>query len=178
MYSRLVMAYSFSLGSISHGTLRPADLIPEFVSECYQRNPKMSTWGDDVAELYKVMRALDVVEDDAFTDAFYESEYASGMVETLVEALNRNLPPFWYFGTHPGDGSDFGYWFASDAFEDACQYGEVVKLEQLPDSATEFAREFPEASYAAVISDHGNIELYGLRCCGRGLRFKHLYGVV
>lgn len=173
------MAYKFSLGSISHGTLKPSDLIPEFVSECYRRNPKMATWGEDVAELHNVcMRALDVVSEDGFTDAFYGSDYATDMVETLIDALNRDLPPFWFFGTHPGDGSDFGYWFDSEAFEDACAGGEVVKVPQLPASATEFAREFPEASYAAVISDHGNIDLYGLRRYGRGLRFVHLYGVV
>lgn len=34
--------------------------------------------------------------------------------ETLWYLMEEIAPYGWYFGAHPGDGSDFGYWEAED----------------------------------------------------------------
>lgn len=40
-------------------------------------------------------------------------------IEELVDALNEDLPNGFTFGTHEGDGSDYGYWATSGDEEDA-----------------------------------------------------------
>ncbi len=39
-----------------------------------------------------------------------ELEKVSWYVEELLDALNDVAPGGCYFGTHPGDGADFGFW--------------------------------------------------------------------
>jgi len=169
----------FSFGSIISGTLKASDLIPEFCAEWGRRfHPKkrISNWLEDLSQCVK---AVDVIiDDEAVTEAFYNSEYALSSFESLKDALDADLPPFVYFGTHPGDGSDFGYWFDQDSFETSVHDGETIKVENLPDSPGAFHKEYPDAYQVAVISDHGNIEMYGIVRHGKGFRFVNYYGIV
>lgn len=50
--------------------------------------------------------------------SFWES-VARDYVDNLQDALQEYCPPFVYFGTHPGDGADFGFWPDMDALSEA-----------------------------------------------------------
>lgn len=141
---------TFNFGSISHGTLLASDLIPTFLSELRDR----VTCDDDLDELASGIAWLENLDIEELTAAFYGSEFAADLVDRLIDELNEDLPPFVYFGAHPGDGSDFGYWFDSESFERSVFDKETFKTDELPDAC-------PEGyDCVAVISDHGNVTLY------------------
>lgn len=162
------METTLKFGSIISGTLRTEDLWDAFLSEVRSRGIDNT----DTEEMRRVDDGLSIVDDEATWDAFYESDYAVEAVnETLPDMLNDGLPSFVYFGSHPGDGADFGYWFDLDGFNDSVSDGECIKVETLPDV-------WPDdetVTLCAVVSDHGNIELYARGADGG---FIHLYGVV
>ena len=86
-------------GTVSHGTLRAEDLIPAFIAA-------LPDDGNTAA-----LRA----EAAQFTAADYESGIAVDFLhEVLFDALDAHAPDGCYFGAHPGDGSDFGYWPVED----------------------------------------------------------------
>jgi hypothetical protein len=85
-------------GTLIHGTLRSEDLIPAFLAECDRLNITLSTTERLAAELH----------------AFGDSEQDSETIDRLVDLLNL-APPFGhFFGSHPDDGSDFGYWLTEE----------------------------------------------------------------
>jgi len=87
-----------SIGSISSGTMREEDLIPCFISELeYLEHPQAKEHRD-------VWEELDQNDKETYVD-----ECAS-LLEELFEALDECAPDFCYFGTHYGDGADFGFW--------------------------------------------------------------------
>src|ERR1700743_525738 len=103
------------IGSVSHGTLRPEDLIPVFLDT-------LRTLSDSAEEFFKKY----VVNDDQLEhgelymcingDLFLNEEIGE-VVDALIDRLGELALPFFYFGVHPGDGSDFGFWFDDEAFE-------------------------------------------------------------
>ena len=123
------------MGSVSSGTLLTRDLLQAF-------NDTLRS----LDALHELIDECDAMLDDEWCDN-YEARSIDLVNEDLPDALQAYAPPFCYFGAHPGDGADFGFWFDNEAFETAVDGGEIVKVETAP-------------SYAAVISDHGNIELY------------------
>ena len=69
-------------------------------------------------------------------------------MDELYEALNDVCPPFVYFGAHPGDGADFGFWPDMEPLEDEIKgSGEYVNDEWL----------LRDAGLIVDINDHGNI---------------------
>lgn len=83
-------------GTVSHGTMRAEDLIPEFV--CTLR--AIDT-GKEYADL--ITKACDL-------DLDYDSEQAGDILADLFDALDALAPDGHYFGAHPGNGSDYGFW--------------------------------------------------------------------
>jgi len=127
------------LGTISHGTLRTEDLIKAFTDTLESLNTHDAALVATIAEA----RALDP-----------DSEDASAMVnETLIDALQEYAPPYCYFGTLEGDGSDFGFWSDIDSLEEDARFGEVQKVNDTSaaDGSTEFVMH---------VNDHGNVTLY------------------
>lgn len=85
--------------SVSHGTMRPQDLIPRYMNAIR-----------DTPEYLQIMH---VVPTHAFEDdgaAWWDSENAAFFLEDLTDTLENYAPKGYYFGSHPGDGSDYGYW--------------------------------------------------------------------
>ncbi len=102
-------------GTVSHGTLRAADLIPAFMAALDAlANANCYTSDGDERELTllnaKVHMALGELERQIEQPDFLNSEAADYALETLTDLLDAYAPPGHYFGTHPGDGSDFGFW--------------------------------------------------------------------
>jgi len=76
----------FDLGSISTGTLLTQNLLNVF-------EETLSELGSPVLETENLWEFED---DDLLQVYFY--------------ALDKLCPPFVYFGSHPDDGADFGFW--------------------------------------------------------------------
>lgn len=95
-----------SLGSISHGTMREADLIPSFTRHLEWLT--QAGRNDRTDRQTKLIAEADAVED-------FDSEEAGYILEALFDALDEFSPEGAYFGANEGDGSDYGYWMGDDA---------------------------------------------------------------
>lgn len=134
-------AYKARIGSISHGTLRTEDLLDAFAGEI------------DGCKLSRAQRKL-VNEAHAWLaqdEDTRDDENGSTMVEELSDVLNELAPPYVYFGTLEGDGSDFGFWPAHESLQDDLYSGELLHAENTPKGYS---------GLAAEINDHGNITLF------------------
>jgi hypothetical protein len=145
-----------SIGSISHGTLRTEDLLSAFISELeyqtlrnglYFSSPENFGERDKFANL--IGEAQDCLDDDGAILEDKEDEASELVNETLPDALNSFAGPYCYFGTHDGDGSDFGYWPSMSDINDLPTY-----------EGTDEAMEAGELNDFKVVSDHGNVEIY------------------
>lgn len=85
-------------GTVSHGTLREEDLIPAFLDAL----AGLGCQDADVAEIRRRVEGgdYDFTSEDAIWD----------LNDVLFDRLNDHAPEGHYFGAHPGDGSDFGFW--------------------------------------------------------------------
>ncbi len=87
--------------TISHGTLRFQDLIPVFCRT--------------VELLGHTPVAIAPLEALANPDAdWWYSDDAVEVHVALFDQLNGLAPDGYYFGSHPGDGSDFGFWIEEE----------------------------------------------------------------
>lgn len=114
---------SFKLGSVSVGTLRTEDLLPAFEN---------------------IFQQLGGTYED-FPVGVTDEEY----VENLAQRLNDLCPPFVYFGAHPGDGADFGFWPDMDSLNEAMQ-----TMGMASESDEEILK---EDNVIVQVSDHGNV---------------------
>lgn len=90
--------------SVSHATMRPQDLIPTFMRVLDENNPNKA------ADLRHACPALRKALDGQ-NDAWYDSPEASTLLnEDLFDAMQDIAPEGCSFGSHPGDGSDYGFW--------------------------------------------------------------------
>jgi hypothetical protein len=90
-----------TLGSISHGTMRGEDLIPSFTHELRRLMGNTFEHGELVASVEENVKTV---------PNYWESEVCVFDLESLFDALNEYAPPWCYFGSHEGDGSDYGFW--------------------------------------------------------------------
>lgn len=142
-----------AIGSISHGTLRTEDLLSEFSSELdwqFRKNGNYFSLPENREEGRKFHElsgeAQDQYEEDGET--LKDEEAASWLVESLSDALQSFAPPYCYFGSHEGDGSDFGFWPSHDSIE------ELPTVED-SDAAKELGED------CKSVNDHGNVTVYG-----------------
>ena len=92
----------FQLGSISTGTLRTDDLLRAF-GNILEQLTESSFLTRNAYRLTTMNHASQQECDDVIAE--------------LEEALQELCPPFVYFGAHPGDGADFGFWPDWDALQ-------------------------------------------------------------
>lgn len=95
-------------GSISHGTMNPEDLIPRFMSHLFRQDPKRAR---QIWKTYpNLLQALCDKNAGIKTD-WWQSEEASQILnDDLFDEMDLYSPEGHHFGSHPGDGSDYGYW--------------------------------------------------------------------
>lgn len=139
------------LGTVSHGTMLKEDLIPAFIDVLRHHHPE-----------HALIAEYDALPDCEWNELTEEQEEQTDcMLDELFDALSEFAPPFCYFGVHPGDGSDYGFWFDSDALDDARRCKECIDLEDHLD-AEEVAQLITAAGAdaACYVNDHGNITLY------------------
>ena len=99
-------------GSISHGTMRECDLIPTFMGVLRDFSPAQAAritdeHGDAFIQRCSDPKGLDY-------SLIKEMERQGYLVEDLFDALDAIAPEGCYFGAHPGDGSDYGFWEADE----------------------------------------------------------------
>jgi hypothetical protein len=92
-------------GTVSHGTMRNVDLIPAFLEVLQQCNSP--AWEQLQMQPHPLPPSYAL--EDPGSD-WWHSEEADYFVEELFDALDACAPEGHYFGAHPGDGSDFGFW--------------------------------------------------------------------
>lgn len=95
--------------TIIRGTLRPQDLIPAFLEEIREKDS--SRYEALQAKFFPCPPAYALENEDS---EWWNSEDCHYYLEELFEILNDFAPEGFYFGSHPGDGSDFGYWEVKD----------------------------------------------------------------
>ena len=94
-------------GSVSWGTMNSEHLIPKFASLLESLATRAHNMKDLalVKDIYKRMEK----------PGYYRSEESDwDLNESLFDRLEAYAPPGHYFGSHPGDGSDYGFWQAED----------------------------------------------------------------
>jgi hypothetical protein len=92
--------------SIIHGTHRIQDLIPAFLDALEEYWPE--AYEGYVAAPFGPIPSY--VQDEGDESAWWDSDDAQFLLEALFEQLDGCAPEGFYFGAHPGDGSDFGFW--------------------------------------------------------------------
>lgn len=139
----------YPIGTVSSGTMREEDLVPDFVWKLRQL-AKRAKYVD--AKTRREHRKLcSEIEARMEQDGYYESDDAAeDLNECLFDALDTYAAPYFYFGSHPGDGSDYGFWLIED-FEESF---DGLKVEDLADVPKDYRGE------VAVVNDHGNVTLY------------------
>lgn len=147
-----------SIGSVSTGTMRDDDLLETFYGEIEYQISRQTRNGDcndilehadsvlaDAEELYLDNGDIDQSKLDS-------GEVAEWINEKAIDCLEQFAPPYSYFGSHPGDGADYGYWPSSEAID------ELPKFDSA-DSALEAGQD----DDFAVVNDHGNVTIYRIK---------------
>jgi hypothetical protein len=87
--------------TVSQGTMRLQDIIPAFVYAL--ENLEKAAGETRFVMLCEESRLADFGHD-------FDSEAACELADELFQAINTLVPEGWFFGSHPGDGADFGFW--------------------------------------------------------------------
>lgn len=132
-------------GTVSHGTLRTEDLIEAF-TDALESLASGNTHSKLIGEAQAWLDIdADSLTDDALDD---HEEDGSAIVEELQDALQEFAPAYAYFGAHPGDGSDFGFWLGGLEDFDGLR---VSDTSEVPDDYS---------GEVLHVNDHGNATLY------------------
>ena len=94
-------------GTVSSGTMRREDLIPAFEGELQ--------FGCGRRDLLDKLRAeiMPPGEYDEYS-AWIETDEAEYYLDGLFDALGECADEGFYFGSHLGDGADYGFWRAEE----------------------------------------------------------------
>ena len=87
--------------TIIHGTYRYCDLIPAFL-EVLKDTP-------EYPQLIQANIPPSVTLDDEYNE-WWNSDDAFWFYMELYKLLEEYAPEGYNFGSHPGDGSNFGFW--------------------------------------------------------------------
>lgn len=94
-------------GTLIHGTLRNEDLIPAFIEKLKELSEEQ--YDEFISSNPSVKDACSKLKEEG-SDHWFSTEEATELCNDLIDILNTYSPDNHYFGTHPGDGSDFGWW--------------------------------------------------------------------
>lgn len=135
---------TLDLGSVSSGTMRREDLIPSFLWEANRLRLSKGE-REQVRKIEKRMKSED----------YYESEDSDFDLDELFSILNAHTPDFCYFGSHPGDGADYGVWIDEEFYHSTPD--DVLKID-----ASELRPKVKDCqeSHILEVNDHGNMTLW------------------
>lgn len=139
-----------NIGSVSHATMRPEDLIPSFIWELKSQTPTRRKHLKLIREIESNIGRYDGEKSADSVEFYYQSDECTEHLQELFEALDEYAPPYFYFGSHPGDGSDYGFWLAEN-FQDDFDGLKVDGISEVPRGYT---------GECLIVNDHGNMSLY------------------
>ncbi|MGA7239440.1 MAG: hypothetical protein WBY44_27410 [Bryobacteraceae bacterium] len=147
-----------NIGSISSGTMRSEDLIPTFIYELKRQRPMRRQHKQLVRDVEQRMES----------DDYYSGDDASDDLESLFDALGEYAPEHFYFGSHVGDGADYGFWLC-ESWEEQLQDDGGIKVDGIEEIPADHIGD------VAIIGDHGNVSLYRR---GRNHHLHEVWSVV
>lgn len=90
--------------SITHGTLHPQHVSSALLN--FLKNEHPEVYSEFIAKHPNMEKAI-----ENENDPYWDSEEGSyDLNDDLFNTMNSVAPEGEYFGSHPGDGSDFGFW--------------------------------------------------------------------
>lgn len=96
-------------GTVSEGTMRPEDLIPEFERILnVLDHDSWTEWCGYFPTVYDACRR------DANEIGIIDQSEVYDSLESLYNRLDECSAKGYYFGAHPGNGSDYGWWEDED----------------------------------------------------------------
>jgi len=90
------------MGSVIQGTLELKEIIPALIEEVARRAP---------AEYEQLVVNNALTHACGYDDEGY-GDADTHLADELFEILDETAPEGQYFGAHPDDGADFGFWEA------------------------------------------------------------------
>ena len=81
---------------------------------------------------------------------YFDGDDASEDLQELFDALHCYSPEGFYFGSHPGDGADYGWWLSESFTEDF----DGLRVDDLSDVPRDYFGSI------LLVNDHGNLSLY------------------
>lgn len=104
---------NITLGSVIHGTNRSEDLLGAFLFALEDiKSPAAARYNAELIELgfgHSMCGVCGMGNREEWPEGFDE-HIAQEIISEMMDTLNDHAPDGYYFGAHPGDGSDFGFW--------------------------------------------------------------------
>jgi hypothetical protein len=97
--STMVGRYRLEEGTVIQGTLLNRELMRAFAPILNSMSP-----GHEYVGEFLDLDTTATSDEDFITPEAYELCFG------IVDEINALLPEDWFFGPHPGDGADFGFW--------------------------------------------------------------------
>lgn len=160
---------TLDLGSISSGTLRPEDIIPELMSAGETVRMAKADRRKFLA-LCKEFNALDFTEDPDWTAA----ETAADLQEEFYSILESYTPDYCYIGSSEGDGACIGVWPVSELFTSSTRDGGYDGCITRDEDLTASQARQAGYSHRLSVNDHGNATLYRVS----GNRWVEVWAIV
>lgn len=132
--------------------MRKQDLIPSFLWEA----KRLHLARQERAIVTRIASRVDGVQfaesklGEPHRDIYWDDEVSDFDLEELFNILDAHSLPYFSFGSHEGDGADYGWWLSSSFEEDF----DGLKVSDTSEVPTGYAGE------VLHVNDHGNITLY------------------
>ena len=115
---------NITLGALIHGTHRSEDLLGALLFALEDiKSPAAARFNAELIELgfgHSMCGVCGMGNREEWPEGF-DDDMAQEIIAEMMDALNDHAPDGYYFGAHPGDGSDFGFW--------ACEEWSVSNIE-------------------------------------------------
>lgn len=101
------------LGTVIHGTLQPEDLLRATIEVLEKLDAdRASKIRKQYPDVFGIFLKSHGERSPAFQskEVLHILEEASWCFEEICNELDQIAPEGTFFGSHPGDGSDFGFW--------------------------------------------------------------------
>lgn len=124
-------------GSVISGTMRPQDVIPALLEVLREEDEKAYT------QMMEQSFGPPAYAEENENSPWWYSEEALALKEELIEALNDCAHPYCYFGAHPDDGADLGFWMDEETDEELRMLEEAAGDCSSEEEALERIHEMP-----------------------------------